>query len=72
MNPDPIIEEVYRAKDELAREVGNDVGKLFDLLREEAKKYPERLVCPNGRPAKLGQRLKKKLSGYVKPQDGNG
>lgn len=31
-------------KDELNREVGGDVGKLFDLLREFAKEHPERMV----------------------------
>ena len=46
MKPDPIIAEVYRAKDEFAREIGNDVGRLFDRLREDAKKHPERMAQP--------------------------
>ena len=44
MRPDPIIREVYRTKDELNREAGGDVGKLFELLRESAKQHPVRMV----------------------------
>jgi len=44
MQTDPILREVYRMKDELDREVGGDVGKLFDLLREFSKEHPERMV----------------------------
>lgn len=46
MQTDPIIREVYRIKDELNREVGGDVGKLFEILREAEKKHPERMVTP--------------------------
>ncbi|HOZ28730.1 MAG TPA: hypothetical protein PLO37_26135 [Candidatus Hydrogenedentes bacterium] len=46
MKPDPIIAEVYRAKEQFAREIENDVGKLFERLREAAKKHPERMVTP--------------------------
>lgn len=62
MKPDPIIAEVYRAKDQLAREIGNDVGKLFDRLRQDAKKHPDRMVnlSPKpGSPAKLRAHSKK-------------
>ena len=41
---DPILREVYRMKDELKRETGGDVGKLFDLLRKAEKEHPERMV----------------------------
>ncbi|MBI2432939.1 MAG: hypothetical protein HYV26_08715 [Candidatus Hydrogenedentes bacterium] len=44
--PDPIIEEIYRIKDELAEEFGGDVKKLFAHLRELEKQHPERLVSP--------------------------
>lgn len=44
MEIDPILREVYRMKDELNRETGGDVGKLFDLLRAFAKEHPERMV----------------------------
>ena len=46
MHSDPILREVHRIKDKLAREVGYDVGKMFDRLREAAKKHPERMVMP--------------------------
>ncbi len=44
MPPDPILEEVYAIKDKLARQYGGDVHKLFEHLREAAKKHPERMV----------------------------
>ena len=46
MHSDPILREVHRIKDKLAREVGHDVGKMFDRFREAAKKHPERIVRP--------------------------
>ena len=51
MHSDPILQEVHRMKDKLAREVGYDVERLFDRLREVAKKHPERMVKPAPRPA---------------------
>jgi hypothetical protein len=33
MNSDPILEEVWRIKDALAREAGYDVDRVFDELR---------------------------------------
>jgi len=44
MESDPILREVYRMKDELNREVGGDVGKLFERLRKAEKEHPERVV----------------------------
>jgi len=44
MKTDPIIREVYRIKDQLNREVGGDVGKLFEILRRAEKEHPERMV----------------------------
>ena len=55
MKPDPIIAEVYRAKDQFAREIGNDVGKLFERLREDAKKHPERMAKPAPRLVAKGK-----------------
>jgi len=54
MKLDPVIKEVYRAKDQFAREIGNDVGKLFERLREDAKKHPERMVKPAPKPLTRG------------------
>ena len=50
MHSDPILQEVHRMKDKLAREVGYDVERLFDRLREVAKKHPERIVKPAPKP----------------------
>lgn len=44
MKADPILREVYQMKDQLAREIGNDAGRLVALLREAAKNHPERMV----------------------------
>jgi hypothetical protein len=50
MHSDPILREVHRMKDKLAREVGYGVEKLFDRLREVAKRHPERMVKPAPKP----------------------
>ncbi len=44
MEHDPILREVYRIKDELNREIGGDLEKLFDRFRQFAKEHPERMV----------------------------
>ena len=44
MKTDPILREVYRMKAQLAREIGNDAGKLVALLREAEKEQPCRMV----------------------------
>lgn len=51
MKTDPILRDVYRMKDQFARDVGNDVGRLFRHLREAAKKHPERMFKPTLTPA---------------------
>ncbi len=48
MQGDPILREVHKMKDRLARDVGYDVQALFDRLREAASKHPERML---GRPS---------------------
>lgn len=50
MKLDPVIKEVYRAKEQFAREIEDDVGKLFERLREDAKKHPERMAKPASKP----------------------
>jgi len=42
MRPDPIIEEVWRIKDELAREAGYDVQRLCENTRKWAAEHPRR------------------------------
>jgi len=38
------IEEIWRIRDELSAEYGYDVHRIFSALREEEKKYGDRLV----------------------------
>jgi hypothetical protein len=45
------IAEVWRIRDELSAEYGHDVHRLFAALREEEKKYGDRLVRRVSRPA---------------------
>ena len=44
MENDPILREVYRIKDELNREIGGDLEKLFERFREFAREHPERMA----------------------------
>jgi hypothetical protein len=44
MNDENPIEEVWRIRDELSAEYGYDVHRIFAALREEEKKYGDRLV----------------------------
>ena len=46
MHSDPILREVHRMKDQCARQYDCDVVKIFEHLREEAEKHPERMVQP--------------------------
>jgi hypothetical protein len=40
MKPNPILEEVWRIKDELAREAGYDVHRLCENTRQWAEAHP--------------------------------
>lgn len=40
MKPDPILEEVWRIKDELAREAGYDIHRMFENLRKWRAEHP--------------------------------
>ena len=40
MKPNPILDEVWRIKDELAREAGNDVRRLCENTRQWAVNHP--------------------------------
>ena len=44
MTSDPILREVYKAKDKLAKQYGGDAHKLFEHLRELAKEHPELVI----------------------------
>ena len=40
MKPDPILEELWRIKDDLAREAGYDVHRLCENVRRWAAEHP--------------------------------
>ena len=40
MKPNPILEEVWRTKDELAAEAGYDMDRFCDNLRKWAAEHP--------------------------------
>jgi hypothetical protein len=40
MKPNPILEEVWRVKDELARDAGDDVHRLCENTRQWAAEHP--------------------------------
>lgn len=40
MKPDPILEEVWRIKDDLAREAGYDIHRMFENLRKWVVEHP--------------------------------
>jgi len=44
MKPDPILEELWRVKDELAREAGYDIERMFDELRAAEILHPGLLI----------------------------
>lgn len=48
------IEEVWRIRDELSAEFGNDVRRIFASLREEEKVHGGRLVYPHSKPLEAG------------------
>jgi hypothetical protein len=47
MKKDPIIEEVRKAGENLARTAGYDVHAFFNLLREKEKQHADRLFMRN-------------------------
>lgn len=46
MKLDPVLEEAYRIKDDLARRYGYDVRKLGKAIREEEGKSGRKVVFP--------------------------
>ena len=44
MTPGPILEELWRVKDELAREAGYDVDRIFSELRAAEAQVPGPLI----------------------------
>lgn len=44
MKSDPVIDELHRVKDEIAKEFNYDIHALFESLREEEKKSGRKYV----------------------------
>ena len=63
------IEEVWRIRDELSAEYGYDVHRIFAALREEEKKYGDRLVrsVPRRAPAQPALALREEPPSYGGP-----
>jgi hypothetical protein len=40
MKPDPILEEIWKVKDRLAREANYDTNRFFDILRQWESDHP--------------------------------
>lgn len=60
MKPDPILEELWRVKEELAREAGYDVRRLCENSRKWAAEQP-----PSGPVIENAQALRQ----YVEQQE---
>ena len=56
MKADPILEELWRVKDELAREAGYDIERMFDGIEERLDLIPEELTYVRRRRAGPGPR----------------
>ena len=41
MKPDPILEELWKVKDGLAREAGYDTHRFFEILRRWEVEHPQ-------------------------------
>ena len=52
MEPDPIIEEVRRIRQEYAERFGYDLQAIAADLRKREQQYPERLVSFPPKPAR--------------------
>ena len=51
MHEDPIVAETRKLREELMNEVGNDLDRLFDYLRQREDRHADRLVSFPPRPA---------------------
>ena len=61
MHIDSVVAEVRKAREELAREAGNDLEQFLENLRLAQEKYKERLVdrVPKGKEEVI-QRVERK------------
>ncbi len=44
MKENPLLEELWRVKDDLAREAGYDIDRIFSELRAEEARHPGPLI----------------------------
>jgi hypothetical protein len=49
---DPNVDEIRAIRAELSAQFGNDVGRLFEHLREIEAEYQDRIVQPGRIPAR--------------------
>jgi len=56
MLKDPVLEELWRIKDELAARYGYDVRRLAEALKEEEKKSGRKVVTLEPRRLPAGDR----------------
>ena len=44
MHEDPIVAETRKLREEMMNEVGNDLDRLFEYLKQSEAQHPDRLV----------------------------
>jgi hypothetical protein len=66
MSADPILEEVWRIKDEIAKEFNYDLDALVKYLQEKQREHPERVVLAP-RPLKQTTAAREDSDDYGKP-----
>ena len=69
MKPDPILEELWRVKDELAREAGYDIERMFDELRaaeilQKAFRRRRYRACVHEPPGRSGSQFSVTISRF--------
>jgi hypothetical protein len=67
MKPNPILEEVWRIKDELDREAGYDVHRLCENIRKWAAEHPH--PGPVVRDPEALRRLAEERSSLILKED---
>jgi len=61
MKPNPILEELWRVKDDLAREAGYDVERVFSELRAAEARQPGPLIYST-------EKLRRYVAEHEQPQ----
>jgi hypothetical protein len=64
MHEDPIVAGTRKLREEMMNEVGNDLDKLFEYLKQREALHPDRLVSfPPRRPETAGAGIGDRNSG---------